>query len=194
MLVLFASFLVGPALAAQHKALDIVVDAQSGDFDLANNNVLLHKVKISQGAMSIAADQGQGSKQAAGLDFENSLWSFRGSVKIVMADGQLDADDAQINFAKQALSKAVVTGKPALFQEHIAKTGKVARGHAQTIDYDAGKGLINLTKDAWLSDGQTEIRGESLKYNVLAQSIVAETSEQGSQRVHIVITPPPSKP
>ena len=33
-----------------------------------------------------------------------------------------------------------------------------------------------------------------LKYNVLAQNIVAESSEQGSQRVHIIITPPPSKP
>jgi lipopolysaccharide export system protein LptA len=54
--------------------------------------------------------------------------------------------------------------------------------------------VVHLSKNAWLSDGQTEIRGESLKYDVLAQSIVAESSEQGSQRVHIIITPPPSKP
>jgi lipopolysaccharide export system protein LptA len=44
-----------------------------------------------------------------------------------------------------------------------------------------------------LSDGQNEIRGESLKYNVRAQSVAAEAAEQGSQRVHIIITPPPPK-
>ena len=77
---------------------------------------------------------------------------------------------------------------------NLPKTGKVAHGHADTIDYDAHKGVVRLSNNAWLSDGQTEIRGESLKYDVLAQSIVAESSEQGSQRVHITITPPPSKP
>jgi lipopolysaccharide transport protein LptA len=51
-----------------------------------------------------------------------------------------------------------------------------------------------LTSNAWLSDGQNEVRGESLKYNVQAQSIVADAAEQGSQRVHIILTPPPSKP
>ncbi len=52
------------------------------------------------------------------------------------------------------------------------------------------KGVVHFSKNAWLSDGQNEIRGESLKYNVLAQSILAEGSEQNSQRVHIIITPP----
>src|SRR3981081_3415201 len=74
--------------------------------------------------------------------------------------------------------------------KRMAKTGKLAQGRADTIDYDVTKGVVHLSKNAWLSDGQNEIRGESLKYNVLAQSIVAEASEQGSQRVHIIITPP----
>ena len=162
--------------------------------DLANNNVVFRKVRITQGGMSVAADVGQGTQQKTRLDFENSLWVFRGNVKITMDTGQLTSDDAQINFVKQVLSKAVVNGKPAAFEQRVAKTGKLAQGHAETIDYDAGKGLVRLSKNAWLSDGQTEIRGESLKYNVLAQSIVAEAAEQGSQRVHIVITPPPAKP
>ena len=118
---------------------------------------------------------------------------FRGNVKITMDQGQLTADDAQINFTKKLLAKAVANGKPAEFEQRIAKTGKIAQGHADTIDYDAAKGIVRLLKNAWLSDGQNEIRGESLKYNVLAQSIVAEAAEQGSQRVHIIITPPPTQ-
>jgi lipopolysaccharide transport protein LptA len=182
------------AAAARAQSLPITLDAQSADVDLANNNVLFRKVRISQGDMAIAADQGQGTKQTTRLNFENSLWIFRGNVKITIPEGQLTSDDAQINFVNQLLSRAVANGKPAEFEQKVAKTGKVAHGHAEIIDYDAAKGLVLLSKNGWLSDGQYEIRGESLKYNVLAQSIVAESSEQGSQRVHIVITPPPSKP
>src|SRR6266436_2456766 len=172
----------------------IALDAQSFEMDLRNNNIVYHKVHIAQGATIVSADLGSATKQASGPDFDNSLWIFRGNVKISMDDGELTSDDAEINFAKKALAKAVVNGKPAAFEQRVAKTGKVAHGRADTIDYDARKGVVRLSKNAWLSDGQTEIRGESLKYDVLAQSIVAEGAEQGSQRVHIIITPPPSKP
>jgi lipopolysaccharide export system protein LptA len=172
----------------------ISLDAQSSELDLRTNNVLFRKVRIAQGSMSVSADQGQATKQATGLDFDNSLWVFRGNVKITMNDGLLSSDDAEINFAKKSLAKAVANGKPASFEQKVEKTGKIAHGHADSIDYDADKGMVRLSKNAYLSDGQTEIRGELLRYNVLAQSIVAEASEQNSQRVHIIITPPPGKP
>ena len=196
-LVLIALAVQGgqPAAAAAPPAQQtITLDAQSSELDLRSNNVVFRKVRISQGTMSVSADQGQATRQASGLDFDSSLWIFRGNVKITMDKGQLTADDAQINFTKKLLAKAVANGTPAEFQQRIAKTGKIARGHTQTIDYDAAKGIVRLLKNAWLSDEQNEIRGESLKYNVVAQSIIAEAAEQGSQRVHIIITPPPSKP
>ncbi len=183
-----------PAAAAPPAQQIITLDAQSSELDLRSNNVVFHKVRITQGTMSVSADQGQATRQASGLDFDNSLWIFRGNVKISMDQGQLSADDAQITFTKKLLAKAVANGGPAEFQQRVAKTGKIARGHAETIDYDASKGIVRLSKNAWLSDEQNEIRGESLKYNLIAQSIVAEAAEQGSQRVHIIITPPPAKP
>ncbi|MGO9989198.1 MAG: lipopolysaccharide transport periplasmic protein LptA [Steroidobacteraceae bacterium] len=187
---------IGHAVAATAPAKQEVIslDAQSSELDLRNNNVEFRKVRIAQGNMTVSADQGQATRQASGLDFDNSVWMFRGNVKITMDQGQLSADEAQINFVKKLLAKAVANGTPAEFQQRIEKTGKIAHGHADTIDYDASKGIVRLLKNAWLSDGQNEIRGESLKYNLLAQSIVAEAAEQNSQRVHIIITPPPAKP
>ena len=164
----------------------ISLDAQSFEMDLKTNNLIYRKVRIAQGDMSVTADQAQGS----GLNFDNSRWVFRGSVRITMDQGQLTSDEAEITFAKKLLSKALVNGKPAAFEQRIAKTGKLAQGRADSIDYDVTKNVVHFSKNAWLSDGQNEIRGESLKYNVLAQNIVAESSEQGSQRVHIIITPP----
>jgi lipopolysaccharide transport protein LptA len=164
----------------------ILIEAQSSEMDLKNNNLIYRKVRLSQGNMSIVADVAQGT----GVDFENGHWVFRGNVKITMDQGQLTSDEAEITFAKKLLSKAVVNGRPAAFEQPLVKSGKVAKGRADSIDYDVAKGVVHFSKNAWLSDGQNEIRGESLKYNVLAQNIVAEASEQGSQRVHIIITPP----
>jgi lipopolysaccharide transport protein LptA len=177
--------------AAHAKSEVITLDAQSSELDLKSNNMFFRKVRIAQGPMSVTADQGQATQEA--LKFENSLWVFRGNVKITMENGLLTADEAQIDFIKKLLAKAVAHGKPAEFEQKIEKTGKVAHGHADTIDYDAAKGLVKLTKNAWLTDGQNEVHGESFVYNVLSQSIVADAAEQGSQRVHIIITPPPSK-
>jgi lipopolysaccharide transport protein LptA len=172
--------------AAHVQQQTIVLDAAYLEMDLKTNNVVYHKVHISQGNMSVVADQGQGS----GLDFDDSHWVFRGNVKISMDDGQLTSDEADLTFVKKLLSKAVVNGKPASFEQRLVKSGKLAKGHADAIDYDVAKGMVHFSKNAWLSDGQTEIRGESLKYNVVAQNLVAESAEQGSQRVHIIITPP----
>jgi lipopolysaccharide export system protein LptA len=191
---LLAPSVQASAAAARETQQPILLDAQSTELDLRTNNAIFHKVRISQGSMSVSADQGQATKHTTGLDFDNSLWVFRGNVKITMDQGQLTSDDAQITFTNKVLTKAVADGKPAEFEQHIAKTGKVAQGHADIIDYDVAKGQIHLSKNAYLTNGDNEIRGESLKYNILAQNVVAEEAEQGSQRVHIIITPPPKSP
>jgi len=179
------------ALAEHVEQQSIALDAQSSELDYKNNNLLFRKVRIAQGTMAVAADQAQ----ATGLDFENSHWAFRGNVKITMEGGLLTSDEADVTFAKKLLAKAVANGNPAAFEQRIQKTGKVAHGRAESIDYDVAKGMVHLSKNAWLSDGDREIQGESLTYNVLTQTIRAESSEQGSQRVHIIITPPAkSKP
>ena len=185
-LALFALAL-STSFAAEHmEQQSITLDAQSSELDYKNNNLLFRKVRIAQGGMSVTADQAQ----ATGLDFENSHWVFRGNVKIAMEGGLLTSDEADVTFAKKLLAKAVANGNPAEFEQRIAKTGKLAQGHAGTIDYDVAKGVVHLSNNAWMSDGDREIQHESLVYNMAAQTIVAPASEQGSQRVHIIITPP----
>ena len=170
--------------------LPITLDAQSSDLDYRNNIIVFRKVKITQGKLSVEADQAQ----ANGVNFDNSRWQFRGKVKITVDKGFLTSDDAEISFGDKLLTKAVVNGNPAQFEQRREKTGQLARGRADSIIYDVKTGTVNLAKNAWLSDGQREISGESLKYNVNEQRVEANSTDQSSQRVHITITPPPAKP
>jgi lipopolysaccharide export system protein LptA len=180
------------AAVTHDSQLPILLDAQSTELDLRTNTAVFNKVRISQGNMAITADQGHATQTNA-LNFDNNLWVFRGNVKITMDQGLLTSDEAQITFLNKVLTRAVANGKPAEFQSLVATTGKVVHGRANTVDYEVGKGVVHLSGDAYLSDGQNEIRHDSLKYNIGAQSVVAEAAEQGSQRVHIIITPPPPK-
>jgi lipopolysaccharide transport protein LptA len=182
------------AAVARDARAPILLDAQSTSIDLKTNSAVFSKIRISQGTMSITADQGQASQQrSADLYFENNVWNFRGNVKITIDQGQLFSDDAQITFANSLLSRAVVNGKPASFEQTVSKTGKLAKGSAETIDYDAAKHVVRFSKNAYLSNGDNEIRGQALKYDVPGQKVIAEEAEQNSQRVRITITPPPPK-
>ena len=183
-----------PATIARDRQQQIFMDSQSGYIDLKTNTAVFYKIRISEGGMSITADQGQANQQRSkDLYFENNVWNFRGNVKIVVEQGQLFSDDAQITFVNNALSKAIANGKPASFEQTVTKTGKPAKGHAETIDYDATKHLVRFLKDAYLTNGDHEMTGQALKYDVLGQKVIAEEAEQNSQRVRIIITPPPPK-
>ena len=176
-----------PVKASQEP---IDVTAQYEEIDGKNKSIFLRKVRIAQGNMTLTADQGQVNGTGVENAFDNSVWVFKGAVKVTMDQGVLISDEARVTFSNKVLSNAVVTGKPASFQQKIAKTDKMAHGHADSIEYDVTKGIIRLTKDAFLDNGQFEVHGESLKYDVARQVSSAEASEQGSQRVHIIITPP----
>jgi len=187
----------GAATAFKHDAgAPLLLDAQSITIDLKTNSAVFGKIKISQGPMSITADEGKATQQkSADLYFDNNVWFFKGNVKTTLEQGQLTSDDAQITFVNKLLTKAVANGKPAAFVETESKNGKFAKGHSDTIDYDSSKHLVRFLKDAYLSNGDNDIRGESLKYDVLGQKVIADEAEQNSKRVHITITPPPkSKP
>jgi lipopolysaccharide transport protein LptA len=182
------------ATIARDRQQPIVMESQSGSIDLKTNTAVFNKIRISQGGMSISADQGQATQQRdQSMYFENNVWNFRGNVKITVEQGQLFSDDAQITFVNNLLSKAVVNGKPASFEQTMTKNGKPAKGHADTIDYDAAKHLVRFLKDAYLTNGDHEMTGQALKYDIVGQKVFAEEAEQNSQRVRIVITPPPPK-
>jgi lipopolysaccharide transport protein LptA len=194
LLASLAAASAAPGTLSRDRREPILFDSSGGTIDLKTNTAVFNKIRISQGGMSITADQGQANQQRSqNLYFENNVWNFRGNVKITVEQGQLFSDDAQITFVNNELTKAIVNGKPASFEQTGAKNRKPAKGHADTIDYDASKHIVRFSKDAYLSNGDNDIRGQALKYDVLAQKVIADEAEQNSQRVHIIITPPPPK-
>jgi len=163
--------------------LRIEVDARSTEIDFRNNTAVLRTVIIREGDVRVEADE---ATARGGVDnFENNQWVLTGNVRIIMPDGSLQADRAVVSFVDNRIVRAVITGSPASFEQTIEETCDLARGRAQTIEYDVVGGTVRLDGDSYLTDGRNDIKGTTLVYNITEQRVVT----QGDGRVHITINP-----
>jgi lipopolysaccharide transport protein LptA len=174
------------------KDQPIHMDAANSEVDYKTKRMIYHDIVISQGTTRVQAD----SAQATGLDFENSKWTFDGNVRInAEPRGNLRSDSAVVDFKDNLIARATVIGKPAEFEQKREDSEQVARGHADKIVYDVVEGTVRLSDDAWLSDGQSEISGPLLVYNIRAQRVQAIGSSTTAvhpgtdDRIHITIAP-----
>ncbi|HYL00594.1 MAG TPA: lipopolysaccharide transport periplasmic protein LptA [Steroidobacteraceae bacterium] len=172
------------------SGLPVSVDAASSEIDARTNTLVFRNVVISQGNMRVQAEHAH----ATGLDFANSRWDFEGNVRIdAEQHGNLRSESAVVEFKDNHIARATITGKPAEFEQKRANSDAVAHGHADEILYDVNDGTVRLTDEAWLSDGQNEISGPLLVYNIREQQIQAAAAPNAAagsdQRVHISIAP-----
>jgi len=183
----------GSAPLPDFSGLPVQVEASGGsEVDFRTKELLFRNVVITQGEMRVSADRAR----ATGLNFANSRWNFEGNVHIdAPPRGNLRSDQAVVDFKDGHIARATITGKPAEFEQKRANSDAVARGHADEILYDVNEGTVRLTDDAWLCDGQNQISGPLLVYNIREQQIQAVTAPGGGgdQRVHISIVPHPTK-
>jgi lipopolysaccharide transport protein LptA len=165
------------------EPIDLV--AASSDFDYKQNRLHFQQVRITQGPMQVEA----GQASATGLNFENSEWTLSDNVRVTVPDGRLTASNAVVTFRDKEIASAVIRGTPAEFEQKLKDTGQVARGHSNTIEYDFTKGIVHLNGDAWLTDGDNVIEGDTLIYDVGQQRIAANPGGTVPGGVRITINP-----
>jgi lipopolysaccharide transport protein LptA len=178
----------GAAIAAvpYDATAPINLQAASSDFDYRNNTLLFRRVEITQGDLRVEALEAH----ATGLNFENSQWHLVGEVRITVPDGKLTADEATVAFQNNAIASAKAHGAPARFEQRLEDSGQLAKGRGRTIDYDVRNGTVRLSGDAWLTDGQSEILGNTLVYDIARQRVAANPGQTEPGGVRITIKPP----
>lgn len=177
-----------PALAWAQLAgpgLPISLDADSSEFDRKNNVMIFNQISIRQGDLTISANQARSSD----LDFGNAEWVFSGNVVIKGLDTRLNAQTATLRFVNHDLRSARIAGQPADFEQNRKDLDEPVRGRANIMEYDLAGQLIKMSGSAWLQEGNNEILGETIAYNIAEQRVMATSDKSGNQRVQITITP-----
>ena len=131
---------------------DIELEGDNLDGDLRKNITELKNVVITGCDARIEAELARVSK----LDFEDSRWTFEGNVRIRMEaqQGSLVRTRRSSNFRNNQIQRVTITGKPAEFEQRRTDSGATARGRAGEIVYELDAGTVQLSDDAWLSDGE----------------------------------------
>ena len=173
-------------LPAGNSEQPINLEAASSDFDYKNNSLLFRRVRITQGGLEVTAQEAR----ATGLEFENSEWSLQGDVKITVPGGLLKSSEARVQFRDNEIVRATIKGSPAEFEQRLKEKDQVARGRAAGIEYNVKESTVRLTGDAWLSDGQNEIQGNTLVYDIGRERVQANPNEKDPGGVRIIINPP----
>ena len=137
-----------------------------------------------QQPMSFAA------KHTDAYNAPNTVTTLSGNVKITQGSLLLTGDLAKIYLdANSAISRVVITGKPAHIQQ-LDDNGNLMTGHAAQLDYDNIHQIAVLTGQASVKQqGRGEFHGDKLTYNTTTSQITGDSGGDGL--VHGVFLPKP---
>jgi len=171
-----------PRISMQHGPISL--DAESGTINYGTHEATLEKAIISQGDLRVTADHAA----ASGIDSDNSRWVLTGNVHITSEKlGVLTSESAIIDFRNNQLESALVRGDPAEFEQTSSKTGVLARGHADNIQYTVATDTVRLTGNARLQYGETVTTAAVVVYNIRDRKL--QFAGAPGNRMHILTTP-----
>ncbi len=165
--------------------LPISLDAEFSDYDGKNSMLLFRGLRLTQGPISIEADEGRASK----LDFKESVWQLAGNVVIVVNDGRIECDLANLEFIDNQLRIADISGSPAKFDLQRPGLSERTYAEAEQLRYDLLDNAIEFSGNAKIVEGGNQISSGFLVYNIAEQRIQAEGSDSDDGRVKITFTP-----
>ena len=181
-----ALLLLMPGLAAAQASdlrLPISLDADSTNYDGKSSMLVFRGLRLSQGSIGIEADEGRATK----LDFQDSVWRFKGNVVIDVDNGHIECASADLKFADHKLMVATIMGEPATFEMHRPDSDDITRGEAKRLVYNLDTQIIEFSGDAKFSESGNQIASSFIAYNIAEQRINAESS--GDEKVKTTFTP-----
>jgi lipopolysaccharide transport protein LptA len=163
------------ALAAQDRrpASELLLDMQSFEIDNKTNLINLRGPRITQGDLSIAADEAL----ATGIDFQaKSEWKFNGNVRITLDAAVVTSDSAVFSFDDKQLARGELAGN-ATFEDAQPDGAEPARGGASKIVYDYTGRTLRLTENAWFQGDGVQAEGCDLVYNLTTERVTSGSSD-----------------
>jgi lipopolysaccharide transport protein LptA len=176
-----------PATSASLSALQNSLKTADPDWsashtEIQQNHVVLEDFDLVQGDLHLTSDHAE----AAGIDFNNSTWTFTGKVDITLPQGELTSDMATVHFVAGKVQLATATGAPAHFNATLAGSGATpvrnTSGRAQSIEYDVLHQQLRFQGEAWFSDGGNELNAPKVTYDLSTRGYSADAP--AGQRVH----------
>lgn len=166
---------LAPAHAAGAGRGTILVEGNNLKLNINDGTQSLDNVTLRQGTTLIRAKHTVGREDGA----DDSTWDLNGEVHIEFNGAVLDAGSAKVKFVNDRIRTIHVQGAPARFSHPLKTAGRVVRGRAGVIDYDAVTGKVQFSGNTQYEDGRNQLTTDALTYDINDSSV--STSEGRSQ-------------
>ena len=183
--LLAASSLAAAQVTDMDMRLPMDIDADNTTFDGKNSMIIFSGLRLTQGRVSIQADEGRATR----MELEDSYWNFSGNVIIDVGANHIECDSAELLFDEFRLKEATVTGAPATYELQRSGSEEVTYAEAGRLDYDVDGGIITFSEEATITEGGNQISSSVLVYNIAEQRINADSNGGEDGRVRITYTP-----
>lgn len=161
---------------------------------MKQNNVLLVSLMLimSMSAFAKVGDLKQEVKIKAvsqTADIKNNQIIFFGPVEVTQGSIKIQANELRAFSAEGENSKTLVaTGNPATYSQ-ILDDGRPASASAKEIRYDMASRTLTLKGMASLDQAGSQVTGNLIRYNMIQQKLMAESTGSGDDRVITIIQP-----
>lgn len=145
---------------------------------------------LSGAALALPAD----SEQPIEVDADRAvrkaeLVTYLGNVVINQGSLRIQAEKVVVTSQGKQVHRIVASGSPAQFQQQPEPEQPPVHAAARTIDYNLSDALIVLTNQASVRQEGSEVQGQRIEYQLETQTVRADSSGQGDDRVRMVLQP-----
>lgn len=125
------------------------------------------------------------------IDKPKGLSVYSGKVTIKQGSLHIQGDEVTIHTKNGALNKAIIRGRPAIFQQQRDKDGQVVVSQAKRMEYYARKARLFLLDEAKVSQGNNSFAGAKIEYDIQKSTVIANNNKTSKGRIDAILTPTP---
>ncbi len=123
------------------------------------------------------------------INEKTEISHYQGNVYLKQGTLIIKADSVFVYLSKGELSKIVIDGKPATFEQKPDDNKDIVKSSANHMEYYAPKQILILKQNARVIQGANNFSGDFIEYDTLNSTVKANTDEGSDSRVHAIIHP-----
>ena len=123
------------------------------------------------------------------INEKEEISHYIGNVSLTQGTLNIQADKITVFLMNGKLSRIVITGNPATFQQQPEDNKEIVTSKARHMEYFASKEHLVLKDDAQVIQGSNRFHGDFIEYDTLNSTVKAKKSEGSDSRVHAIIQP-----
>jgi len=150
-------------------------------------------IGVASPALALPEDRAQPihiSADSASMNEKTGVTVYSGRVEISQGTMKIRGDRVELyRSAGGEVDRIVSVGQPAEFEQQPKANDPITHAYGLRMEYRIGAQQVTISEQARVEQGQDTFTGERIVYNMDKAIVDAYSSQNGDQRVKMVIQP-----